>query len=44
MAEHKHGSMNIESQQAAFSGFLRMSKWVCGISIGVLVFLALANS
>lgn len=44
MAEHKHGSMNIESQQAAFSGFLRMSRWVIYLSIGVLIFMALVNS
>lgn len=42
--EHKHGSMDIRAQQAAFSGFILGSKIVAGISIGILIFLALANS
>lgn len=44
MAEHKHGSMDIRTQQATFAGFIRVSIWVVGISIGVLVFLSLANA
>lgn len=44
MAEHKHGTMDIRAQQHAFNGFLRMSKWVIGITIGVLIFMALTNA
>lgn len=44
MAEHKHGSMDIKVQEKTFEGFIRMVTWGAGISIGILVFLALANS
>jgi Ni,Fe-hydrogenase I cytochrome b subunit len=44
MAEHKHGSMDIRAQEKTFSGFVRMSIWVTAISLGVLIFLALANA
>lgn len=44
MAEHKQGSMDIKAQQKAFDGFIRMSIWGAAISIGVLIFLALANA
>jgi Bacterial aa3 type cytochrome c oxidase subunit IV len=42
--EHKHGSMDIREQEKTFGGFVRMSIWVVGISLGILVFLALVNS
>lgn len=42
-AEHKHGSMDIRAQEKTFAGFIRMSTWVAGIAIGVLIFLALVN-
>ena len=44
MAEHKHGSMDTRVQEKTFEGFLRMSAWVAGISIGILVFMALVNA
>ena len=48
MADHqgdyKHGSMDIRAQEKTFAGFIRMSVWVAAISIGVLIFLGLANS
>ncbi|MBR9763437.1 MAG: aa3-type cytochrome c oxidase subunit IV [Rhodobacteraceae bacterium] len=44
MAEHKHGSMNTETQEKTFEGFIKASTWVAGLSIGVLIFLALFNS
>ena len=44
MAEHKPGSMNIEVQEKTFAGFIKASMWVAGVSIGVLVFLAIFNS
>jgi hypothetical protein len=43
-AEHKHGTMDIREQEKTFVGFIRMSIWVTAISIGILIFLALANS
>jgi len=42
--DHKHGSMDISVQEKTFVGFIRMTMWGAGISIGILVFLALANS
>lgn len=41
---HKHGSMDITAQEAAFDGFIRWSIRVSVFSIGVLVFLAIFNS
>jgi Ni,Fe-hydrogenase I cytochrome b subunit len=43
MAEHKHGSMDTKVQEKTFEGFIRMVTWGAGISIGVLIFMALAN-
>ena len=42
--EHKHGSMDISVQEKTFAGFIKASVWVAGVSIAVLVFLALVNS
>lgn len=44
MAEHKHGSMDIREQEKTFAGFIKLSIWTAGISIGVLIFLALVNA
>lgn len=44
MAEHKHGSMDIKVQEKTFAGFIRMAIWAAGISIAVLIFMALANA
>ncbi len=44
MAEHKHGSMDIREQEKTFVGFIRLTIWGAGISIGVLIFLALTNA
>ncbi len=44
MAEHKQGSMDIRAQEKTFAGFVKMSMWVAGLAIAVLVFLALANA
>lgn len=43
MAEYKHGSMDIKVQEKTFEGFLRMVTWGAVISIGILIFMALAN-
>jgi len=44
MAEHKHGSMDIREQEKTFDGFIRWVVWGAGISIGILVFVALVNA
>lgn len=44
MAEHKHGEMDITAQEKTFGGFIKVSAWVAGISIFVLIFLAVFNS
>lgn len=43
MAEHKHGSMDVRVQEKTFNGFIKFSVWTAVVSIGVLIFLALAN-
>ncbi len=43
MAEHKHGSMNTAVQEKTFATFIRFVIWGTAISLGTLVFLALAN-
>ncbi|PSL20960.1 aa3-type cytochrome c oxidase subunit IV [Shimia abyssi] len=43
MAEHKHGSMDIEVQKKTFEGFIKASTWVAGVSIAALIFIALVN-
>jgi hypothetical protein len=42
--EHKHGSMNTKVQEKTFEGFMRLVTWGAGISIAILIFLALSNS
>lgn len=42
--EHKHGTMDVRSQEKVFAGFIRMVTWGAAISIGILIFMALANS
>lgn len=44
MAEHEHGTMEIATQEKTFEGFIRAAAWVAGISVAILVFLALFNS
>ncbi|WP_395004943.1 aa3-type cytochrome c oxidase subunit IV [Cypionkella sp.] len=44
MAEHKQGSMDTRNHEKTFDGFIRMVTWGAIISIGVLVFMALANA
>lgn len=44
MADHKPGSMDIREQERTFASFLRFLQWGIGISLGVLIFLALANA
>ena len=42
--KHKHGTMNVDAQNAAFDGFIRWSIGVSAVSIGILIFLAIFNS
>ncbi|WP_054008978.1 aa3-type cytochrome c oxidase subunit IV [Cypionkella psychrotolerans] len=44
MAEHKPGSMDIRVQEKTFDGFVRMATWGAIISVGILIFMALANA
>ncbi|MEN8838452.1 aa3-type cytochrome c oxidase subunit IV [Celeribacter marinus] len=43
MADHKHGEMDISTQEKAFAGFIKWSAYVAIASIAVLVFLAVFN-
>lgn len=44
MSDYKHGSMDVSNQEKTFAGFIKGGIWLAGISIGVLVFLAVFNS
>ena len=44
MAEHEHGSMDTTEQEKTFEGFIKFVVWGTAISIGILIFLALANA
>jgi Bacterial aa3 type cytochrome c oxidase subunit IV len=44
MAEHKHGSMDIKAQEKTFEGFVRMVTWGIVATVGILIFMALANA
>lgn len=44
MADHKHGTMDIDSQEKTFAGFIKASIYVAAGAIGILIFLALFNS
>lgn len=43
-SKHQHGSMDIEAQEKTFAGFIRMATWGVVITVGVLLFMALANT
>lgn len=43
MAEHKHGSMNIEAQEKTFAGFVRLTTNAVIVIIVMLILLALIN-
>lgn len=44
MSEHKHGEMDIRDHEKTFEGFIKASAWVAGVSVAVLIFMALVNS
>ena len=43
-AHHEHGSMDVAVHERTFDGFVRFMAWGAGLSIAVLIFLALANA
>ncbi len=44
VTEHKVGTMDITEQRRTFAGFIRLATWAAGLSILVLIFLALVNA
>lgn len=44
VTEHDHGTMDIREHEKTFTGFVRVSTWVCIVTAIVLVFMALANA
>lgn len=43
-AAHEPGTMDATAQQQTFAGFVRFMAWAGGLSIAVVIFLALANA
>lgn len=43
MADHKHGEMNIETQEKTFEGFVKAVGWSCVAIVVVLIFMAIVN-
>ncbi|MCA2012611.1 aa3-type cytochrome c oxidase subunit IV [Pararhodobacter sp. CCB-MM2] len=41
---HEHGKMDITTQEKTFNGFIKFTIWGAAISIGILIFMALANA
>lgn len=44
MAEHKHGSMDVTTQEKTFEGFMKFSTRVALVCIGIAIFLAIFNT
>lgn len=44
MADHKHGTMNVKTQEDTFVGFVNFVKWGAIITIAILIFMALVNA
>jgi fumarate reductase subunit C len=44
MAEYKHGSMNIKTQEKTFEGFVRFATRSVIVIICILIFMALVNA
>ena len=44
MAEHKHGSMDITSQEKTFDGFVTFVTRTVMVILAVVVFMALVNA
>lgn len=43
MSKHKHGEMDITAHEKTFEGFIRAVAWTAGLSIVVLILIALIN-
>lgn len=43
MADHKHGEMDIRTQEKTFAGFMSLATRGAIICIAVLIFIALVN-
>ncbi len=41
---HEHGTMDTTEHEKTFHGFLKACIWVAGVSIALLIFLALINA
>ena len=41
MAEHKHGEMDIDTQQKTFDGFMEWTKWSVIVIIGLIIAMAI---
>lgn len=44
MAEYKPGKMDIRAQEKTFAGFIRLAIWGAGISVLILIVMALSNA
>ena len=44
VVEHEHGAMDIADHVRTFDGFIRFLAWTAGLSILVLIFMALTNA
>jgi len=42
--QHKHGEMDVSSQEHAFDGFIRWSIRISCISIAILIFMAIGKT
>jgi hypothetical protein len=42
--DHRHGTMPVRDQEKTFAAFIRFVSWGIGLSIGILIFLALVNA
>ncbi len=42
--EATQGSMDLSEHKRTFAGFVRLSTWVIGLSVAVLIFMALVNA
>lgn len=43
MAKHEHGKMDTEVQEKTFVGFIKVSAYIAGASVVLLIFIGLVN-
>jgi len=41
MSKHEHGTMDVTDQEKTFAGFMRFWVWVFGLTLVVLILLAI---